>query len=62
MESLKLESFAEVEKSQAKLQKPSEVGKDPAKLETTERNWKEPSDVEKFLLELESFAAVGKFR
>ena len=35
LESLKLESFAEVGKSQAKL-------------ERTERSWKEPSEVEKF--------------
>ena len=42
LESLKLESFAEVGKSQAKL-------------ERTERSWKEPCDVGKFLLKLESF-------
>ena len=49
LESLKLESFAEVGKSQAKL-------------ERTGRSWKEPSEVRKFLLKLESFAVVGKFR
>ena len=48
LESLKLESFAEVGKSQAKL-------------ERTEQSWKEPSEVGKLLLKLESFAAVGKF-
>ena len=49
LESLKLESFAE-------------VGKNSAKLERTRRSWKEPSEVRKFLLKLESFAEVGKFR
>ena len=31
------------------------------KLERTEQSWKEPSEVEKFLLKLERFPAVGKF-
>ena len=38
------------------------VGKSIVKLERTERSWKEPSEVGKFLLKLESFAEVGKFR
>ena len=43
------------------------VGKRRAKLERTEQSWKEPSEVGKFVLklerflQLESFAAVGKF-
>ena len=41
LKSLKLESFAEVGKSQAKL-------------ERTERSWKEPIEVGKFELKLES--------
>ena len=56
LESLKLESFAEDGKSQAKLERtdwswkePNEVGKNRAKLES-------------LILELESFAEVGKFR
>ena len=47
LESLKLERFAEVGKSQAKLERierswkePIEVGKNRAKLERTERSWK----------------------
>ena len=31
-------------------------------MERIERSWKEPSEVGKFLLKLESFAEVGKFR
>ena len=38
------------------------VGKKRAKLERTEQSWKEPSEVGKFLLKLESFAEVEKFR
>ena len=38
------------------------VGKNPAKLERAQRSWKEPTEVGKFLLKLESFAEVGKFR
>ena len=49
LESLKFESFAE-------------VGKTQAKLEITERSWKEPSEVEKLLLKLDSFGEVGKIR
>ena len=45
----KLESFAEVAKSLAKLVR-------------TQRSWKEPTEVVKFILKLESFAKVGKFR
>ena len=48
LENLNLESFAE-------------VGKSEAKLERTEQSWKEPSEVGKLLLKLESFAEVGKF-
>ena len=48
LESLKLESLAE-------------VGKNRLKLEKTEQSWKEPSEVGKLLLKLESFAEVGKF-
>ena len=49
LENLKLESFAE-------------VGKNRAQLERTERSRKVPTEVGKFLLKLESFAAVGKFQ
>ena len=69
LESLKLESFAEVgknsvelERTRRRLKEPSEVGKNSAKLERTRRSLKEPSEVRKFLLKLESFAEVGKFR
>ena len=31
------------------------------KLDRAKRSWKEPIEVGKFLLKLESFAAVGKF-
>ena len=49
LESLELESFAE-------------VGKSLTKLERTQRSWKEPSEVGKNRVKLESFAEVGKFR
>ena len=49
MESLKLESFAEV------------AGKSQAKLERTDWSWKKPSKVGKNRAKLESFAEVGKF-
>ena len=50
-----------------KLERFAEVGKSQAKLERTERSWKEPSEVGKLRcswkisLQLESFAAVEKF-
>ena len=46
MESFKLESL--------KLKSFAEVGKSQAKLERTERSWKEPIEVGKFELKLES--------
>ena len=48
LKNLKMEIFAEVGKSQTKL-------------ERTERSWKEPIKVEKNRAKLESFAEVGKF-
>ena len=48
LESLKLESFAEVGKSQAKL-------------ERTDWSWKEPIEVWKFEVKLESTTDVGKW-
>ena len=60
LESLKLESCAEVEKNPAKLERterswkePTEVGKNRAKLERTDRTWK-------VFFKLESLAEVGK--
>ena len=67
MESLKLESFTEVGKSQAKLERteqswkePSEVGKNQAKLERTKRSEKVSLEVGKFWLKLESLNGLGK--
>ena len=55
LESLKLESFAEVGKSQAELERTerswkdsSEVGKNRAKLERTDRSWKVSFEVGEF--------------
>ena len=45
-----------------KLESFAEVGKSQAKLERTERSWKESSEVGKLLSKLESFAEVGKRR
>ena len=52
LENLKLES--------SKFESFAEVGKTQEKLERTERSKKEPTEIGKLLLKLESFAAVGK--
>ena len=73
LESLKLESFAEVGKSQTKLERtkrsweePSEVGKNRAKLKRTDRTWQVSFEVGKFRwswkvsLQSESLNELGK--
>ena len=67
LESLELESFAEVGKSLTKLERtqrswkePSEVGKNRVKLERTERSWNASFEVGKFWLRLASLNQLGK--
>ena len=52
---------SEIGKHRSKMESFAEVGKSQAKLERTERSWKEPIEVVKIELKLESTTEVGKW-